>query len=85
MVLDVGVSCKMGVDSKKRAEIGQLIFALFGTTSRVFTRRILKLIVNAILKYFILKITLNAPQKLMEEFLLCPEIEGYFFLFEPRD
>ena len=21
----------------------------------------------------------------MEEFLLCPEIEGYFFLFEPRD
>lgn len=60
MVLDISVSCKMGVDSK-RAEIGQLIFALFGTTShrRVFTRRILKLIVNAILKYLILKITFS--------------------------
>ena len=44
---------------QKRVEIGQLIFALFGTMShrRVFTRRILKLIVIAILKYLILKIT----------------------------
>ena len=44
---------------QKRVEIGQLIFALFGTMShrRVFTRRILKLIVIAILKYLILKVT----------------------------
>ena len=69
----------MGVDSKKRAEIGQLIFALFGTTSRVFTRRILKLIVNAILKYFILKISLNAPQSLWKSFYYVPKSKAIFF------